>query len=147
MKIYLCLLIIAATLTCCKSRKGMVNSAYVATDPVEIAVVEKTQEEEVVEAPVTIKQEEVVRTHGNDLMRYCVIVGSFVNEQNATNLRAKLMEMGFTNTSIMRNNEGMYRVSAVCDETEADAREELSQIRTEYSQFRDAWLLMVKDKK
>lgn len=125
----------------------MVNSAYVATDPVEVAVVEKTQEEEVVEAPVTIKQEEVVLTHGNDLMRYCVIVGSFVNEQNAINLRAKLMEMGFTNTSIMRNNEGMYRVSAVCDETEADAREELSQIRTGYSQFRDAWLLMVKDKK
>ena len=125
----------------------MVNSAYVATDPVEVAVVEKTQEEEVVEAPVTIKQEEVVLTYGNDLMRYCVIVGSFVNEQNAINLRAKLMEMGFTNTSIMRNNEGMYRVSAVCDETEADAREELSQIRTGYSQFRDAWLLMVKDKK
>lgn len=147
MKIYLCLLIIAVTLTCCKSRKGMVNSAYVSTDPVEMAVVEKTQEEEVVEAPVTIKQEEVILTHGNDLMRYCVIVGSFINEQNAVNLRAKLAEMGFTNTSIMRNNEGMYRVSAVCDDTEADAREELSQIRTGYSQFRDAWLLMVKDKK
>ncbi len=147
MKIYLCLLIIAVTLTCCKSRKGMVNSAYVSTDPVEMAVVEKTQKEEVVEAPVTIKQEEVILTHGNDLMRYCVIVGSFINEQNAVNLRAKLAEMGFTNTSIMRNNEGMYRVSAVCDDTEADAREELSQIRTGYSQFRDAWLLMVKDKK
>ena len=132
----------------CGSKKKML---YVETEPVEVAVEENVQEEKVPEevvveeAPVVVRQEKVTVTHGADLMRYCIIVGSFVNEQYAVNLRQKLAGMDFSNTSIMRNEQGMSRVSAVCYESEADARKELSRIRKQYPQFKDAWLLKTKN--
>jgi len=55
------------------------------------------------------------------------------------------MRRGFLGCSIMQNSEGMYRVSAVCDDTHADAARELIRIRRQYPQFRDAWLLEVKE--
>ena len=97
------------------------------------------------EEPVTVKKEKVGLTDGADLMRYCIIVGSFIYRQNAINLRSDLMRRGFLGCSIMQNSEGMYRVSAVCDDTHADAARELIRIRRQYPQFRDAWLLEVKE--
>ena len=120
MRILICLLALAVTLTCCKSNKRMIRSevGYVSTQPVEVAVQEKVQDTLIVEEePVTVKKEKVGLTDGADLMRYC----------------------------IMQNSEGMYRVSAVCDDTHADAARELIRIRRQYPQFRDAWLLEVKE--
>ena len=94
---------------------------------------------------MTVKKEKVGLTDGADLMRYCIIVGSFIYRQNAINLRSDLMCRGFLGCSIMQNSEGMYRVSAVCDDTHADAARELIRIRRQYPQFRDAWLLEVKE--
>lgn len=148
MRILFYLLVMGALLMSCGSKKKML---YVETEPVEVAVEENVQEEKVPEevvveeAPVVVRQEKVTVTHGADLMRYCIIVGSFVNEQYAVNLRQKLAGMDFSNTSIMRNEQGMYRVSAVCYESEADARKELSRIRKQYPQFKDAWLLKTKN--
>ena len=148
MRILFYLLVMGALLMGCGSKKKML---YVETEPVEVAVEENVQEEKVPEevvveeAPVVVRQEKVTVTHGADLMRYCIIVGSFVNEQYAVNLRQKLAGMDFSNTSIMRNEQGMYRVSAVCYESEADARKELSRIRKQYPQFKDAWLLKTKN--
>ena len=139
MRILICLLALAVTLTCCKSNKRMIR-------PVEVAVQEKVQDTLIVEEePVTVKKEKVGLTDGADLMRYCIIVGSFIYRQNAINLRSDLMRRGFLGCSIMQNSEGMYRVSAVCDDTHADAARELIRIRRQYPQFRDAWLLEVKE--
>ena len=124
MRILICLLALAVTLTCCKSNKRMIRSevGYVSTQPVEVAVQEKVQDTLIVGAePVTVLKE------------------------NAINLRSDLMRRGFLGCSIMQNSEGMYRVSAVCDDTHADAARELIRIRRQYPQFRDAWLLEVKE--
>lgn len=148
MRILICLLALAVTLTCCKSNKRMIRSevGYVSTQPVEVVVQEKVQDILIVEEePVTVKKEKVGLTDGADLMRYCIIVGSFIYRQNAINLRSDLMRRGFLGCSIMQNSEGMYRVSAVCDDTHADAARELIRIRRQYPQFRDAWLLEVKE--
>ena len=142
MRILICLLALAVTLTCCKSNKRMIRSevGYVSTQPVEVAVQEKVQDTLIVEEePVPVRKEKV------GLMRYCIIVGSFIYRQNAINLRSDLMRRGFLGCSIMQNSEGMYRVSAVCDDTHADAARELIRIRRQYPQFRDAWLLEVKE--
>ena len=141
MRILICLLALAVTLTCCKSNKRMIRSevGYVSTQPVEVVVQEKVQD------TLTVKKEKVGLTDGADLMRYCIIVGSFIYRQNAINLRSDLMRRGFLGCSIMQNSEGMYRVSAVCDDTHADAARELIRIRRQYPQFRDAWLLEVKE--
>ena len=81
MRILICLLALAVTLTCCKSNKRMIRSevGYVSTQPVEVAVQEKVQDTLIVEEePVTVKKEKVGLTDGADLMRYCIIVGSFI---------------------------------------------------------------------
>ena len=78
MRILICLLALAVTLTCCKSNKRMIRSevGYVSTQPVEVAVQEKVQDTLIVEEePVTVKKEKVGLTDGADLMRYCIIVG------------------------------------------------------------------------
>lgn len=98
MRILICLLALAVTLTCCKSNKRMIRSevGYVSTQPVEVAVQEKVQDTLIVEEePVTVKKEKVGLTDGADLMRYCIIVGSFIYRQNAINLRSDLMRRGF----------------------------------------------------
>ena len=73
MRILICLLALAVTLTCCKSNKRMIRSevGYVSTQPVEVAVQEKVQDTLIVEEePVTVKKEKVGLTDGADLMRY-----------------------------------------------------------------------------
>ena len=103
MRILICLLALAVTLTCCKSNKRMIRSevGYVSTQPVEVAVQEKVQDTLIVEEePVTVKKEKVGLTDGADLMRYCIIVGSFIYRQNAINLRSDLMCRGFLGCSI-----------------------------------------------
>lgn len=82
-------------------------------------------------------------THGDVLKLYNVIVGSFANETNAINLRNKLNGMGYTSI-IMRNENGMNRVSIAGFDEEAPARAELLRIREQYPEYADAWLLISK---
>ena len=55
MRILICLLALAVTLTCCKSNKRMIRSevGYVSTQPVEVAVQEKVQDTLIVEEAVS----------------------------------------------------------------------------------------------
>ena len=136
MKIIIYLMVIMLALAGCKAKKSY-------TAPVPPEQPQAVVEEVVAEEQITVKQEDVKLTHGTDIMRYCIILGSFVNEQNAVGLRKSLIEMGFTKSSIMQNKEGMYRVSAACYDNDAQARAQLLEIRRQYAQFQDAWLLQV----
>lgn len=137
MKITIYLLMIVLALAGCKSKKVYTSSVQ---QPVHQPVEEVVAQEE----QVTIKEEEVRLTHGTEMMHYCIILGSFINEQNAVDLRKSLIEKGFAKSSIMQNRQGMYRVSAVCYDDENQARTELLKIRRQYAQFHDAWLLITK---
>ena len=116
MRILICLLALAVTLTCCKSNKRMIRSevGYVSTQPVEVAVQEKVQDTLIVEEePVTVKKEKVGLTDGADLMRYCIIVGSFIYRQNAINLRSDLMCRGCMAPGGQRGLVFEHRIVAV----------------------------------
>lgn len=135
-------------LACCKSKEKMMksNSGNLTVEPVEMIVKEDVSDT----LTVDIQQEnprleEVKLTRGDEIMRYCVIVGSFMYEQNADNLREKLIEMDFPNCSIMQNQQGMYRVSAMCKNDLAAAQLWLAGIRSQHPDFADAWLLQVKE--
>lgn len=147
MRIEVYILMIGLLFTACHSNKKMANRAeFTSVEPVEVTVRETVRDTMVVEEePQPARPETVVKTHGADLMHYCVIVGSFVNKQNAINLRSSLMRMGFLGTSIMQNDEGMYRVSAECSDSHEETWKEVCRIRSQYPQFRDAWLLEVKN--
>ena len=74
MRILICLLALAVTLTCCKSNKRMIRSevGYVSTQPVEVAVQEKVQDTLIVEEePVTVKKEKVGLCRFDAVLYYC----------------------------------------------------------------------------
>ena len=93
--------------------------------------------------PVISREENVTMTHGDVLKRYNVIVGSFSNVDNAVKLQAKLNGMGY-HSVIMKNGAGMSRVSIAGFDEEAPAREKLLEVREQYPEFADAWLLISK---
>lgn len=92
---------------------------------------------------VPMKQEKVIDTAGDTLRKCYVIVGSFKSKQRAVTLKQKLVFMGFKDSTILRNEQGMYRVSASYFTTHASCWEEVFRIRKDYPQFRDAWGLTV----
>lgn len=141
MKTEIYLFIIIFSLAACKSGKKMTAQPDYTTVAETVTVKEEVQDTLI----LPVKQEEVKLTHGDDLMSCCIIVGSFVNESNAVRLRSELLENGFNYSCIMRNKEGMYRVSPVCFDNETQALNELYKIRNNWPSFQDAWLLRVKN--
>lgn len=148
MKTSILILTIGLLVSACHSEKKMMDSprGYVSTQPVDLTIRETVQDTMVIEEkPAPARPEKVVKTAGADLMHYCIIVGSFANEQNAINLRGNLIREGFLGSSIMQNDAGMYRVSIECDNSHAGAWQEVDRIRHQYPRFQDAWLLEVKN--
>ncbi len=86
-----------------------------------------------------VQTEKVVDVADDTLRNFYVIVGSFKNKQKAEILRRKLHFMGFKNSAVLEEGEGMFRVSAACYNTHAACWEEVFRIRKEYPQFIDAW--------
>lgn len=148
MKAMVLLSAMVIALACCKPKEKLMmpEAGNLTQQPVEVAVKEEIQDTLVVTTvPADVRREEVTLTQGKEMMRYCVIVGSFIYEQNAVRLCQKLTKMGFLGSSIMRNKEGMYRVSALCTDHLTVARAKLADIRHLYPQFSDAWLLQAKN--
>ena len=91
-----------------------------------------------------IKEEKVVDIEGDSIRAYYVIVGSFKSKQRAENLRKRLEFMGFKESAILRNENGMYRVTTASFNTHTDCWNEVFLIRKKYPQFTDAWGLAVR---
>lgn len=101
----------------------------------------------VAENSITIRSEEISLASGEDQTQgnyaFYVIVGSFSSNDNARNLKKQLTDKGFTPV-IMQNESGMYRVSIKQTNSEADAREMITELRANFEQHKDAWLLKKK---
>ena len=95
-------------------------------------------------APVVSREETVTLTHGDEMKKYNVIVGSFGNVDNAVRLRMRLINDGYKSV-IMKNENNMHRVSISGFDSESAARTELARVRAEMPEFADAWLLIVKN--
>ncbi|MGL5681822.1 MAG: SPOR domain-containing protein [Marinifilaceae bacterium] len=161
MRSLFCSLVVATLFASCTSQYAMIDPSQIKNEPAPLQtqnetqqpkptpVVQQTTIEIEKETPrkdekVVIRQEEVTLTQGAEIMQYCVIVGSFINDSNAINLRASLVQKGYTDSNIMQNRQGMYRVSVACSNSESAARSLLSKIRSNYPEFKDAWLLQTK---
>lgn len=92
-----------------------------------------------------IKQEKIVEPEESHAKAYYVVMGSFKNKQKAEAFKKKLVMMGFKESSVLRNEEGMYRVCALSTETHAACWDEVFRIRKKYPQYADAWGLTVAD--
>jgi len=149
MKRIVLFLLLGAMAVGCKSNKRVVAPPFeeeetvVAAPAVKPTAKAKEQTAQTGQ-PIVTKEEKVMLTHGEEMKKYNVIVGSFGDVNNAIRLRNRLVGEGYKSI-IMKNENNMHRVSIASFDTETPARTELSRVRTEMPEFSDAWLLIVKE--
>ena len=99
------------------------------------------EEIRVVEERFTFETEEQEITHEEHM--YFVIVGSFIQKDNADRFMETLRGQGF-DPVILMSETGFHRVSVGSYEREIPARTRIQQIRTNYPDYHDTWLLIRK---
>lgn len=75
--------------------------------------------------------------------KFFVIVGSFKSSDNAAKFKQELTQQGFK-PIILHSETGMFRVCVDSFNDEASARSRVQGIRTKYTKYADAWLLIKK---
>ncbi|MBP3420274.1 MAG: SPOR domain-containing protein [Marinifilaceae bacterium] len=139
----------AMLMTACKSKKDYTSwenvydtptASTTTTTPVTMTPVTQNQGATLVATNARVQTEDVTITHGT-ADKYCVIVGSFGDVNNATRLMENLKNDGYTGSCVMKNANNMNRVCCASFATENEARQKLAEVRNQYS---DAWLLIRK---
>jgi len=75
--------------------------------------------------------------------KFFVIVGSFKSSDNAGKFKQELTQQGFK-PIILHSETGMFRVCVDSFNDETSARSRVQGIRTKYTKYADAWLLIKK---
>lgn len=75
---------------------------------------------------------------------YYVIIGSFRDPDNAREYQEEISAKGF-NPTILRNEEGLFRISVLSTNNIETARNEIRRIRRDFPEHEDTWLLIQKD--
>ncbi len=96
----------------------------------------------VVEERFTFEREE--DEVSQDENTYFVILGSFIERENAENFMVTLRGQNFSPT-ILLSETGFNRVSVDSYEEEAPARRRIAHIRRNYPEYHDVWLLIRAD--
>lgn len=79
----------------------------------------------------------------HDERAFFVIIGSFRNKGNADRYSQTLKNKGF-DPVILLSEAGLHRVSVDSFKEENDARDRILQIRSQYKEHEDTWLLVRK---
>jgi cell division protein FtsN len=97
------------------------------------------------EKPYSTRKEAItfVQPEQQNQNGFFVIVGSYSSLENANKFRQTLIGEGF-NPVIVQSETGFYRVTVDSYTNETAARSRLMQIRQNYSQYGDSWLLIKK---
>ncbi len=77
----------------------------------------------------------------HDQKEYFVIIGSFRRQDNAQRFKQSLVAKGFTPV-ILLSETGLHRVSVDSFNSETEARARIMQIRNQYTEHADTWLLI-----
>jgi cell division protein FtsN len=144
-------IIVGITLFSCKTTKKSARNPYepatsqTTTQPKIFTVPQSKPKEVTEEVPVTTRQESFTFTQPQDQNQnsYFIIVGSFSSLDNAKRFRQTLSGQGFS-PIIVQSETGYYRVTVDSFDNEPAARTRLLQIRQNYPQYADTWLLIKK---
>ncbi len=139
--VFFLILALAVLMAGCKSQEmAPVDEVAVVPDP------EPVPEPEPEPEPIRVEQErfdfdttEDQVTH--DENTYFVIVGSFIQRDNADRFVGTLRNQGFSPV-ILLSETGFNRVSVDSFDEEAPARARIMQIRRTYPDYHDTWLLI-----
>ena len=117
--------------------------------PEEIAPVASSTKKETVKVDESYRTEKVVLSSGAEgsLKAFSVVCGSFSSKSNADNLRASLIDEGYSAIVVQNPDTGMYRVVCASFDNKAAAAEARAQFKADHPQnsdFQKAWLLYTK---
>lgn len=73
--------------------------------------------------------------------RYFVIIGSFRNPENSKKHQEQIKKEGFS-SEVLKNDEGLYRVSVLATDDINIARDDIRRIRSIFPKYSDTWLLI-----
>lgn len=99
--------------------------------------------EKTVEEPIIEVEEKLVAVNyvAPEPYNYFVIIGSFRNPNNAKNYQKQIEIDGFS-SELLKNENGLYRVSVMASNDIVAARKEIKRIREKYPKYSDTWLLI-----
>lgn len=130
----------------CKSKQSAYKAAYEKAKEKEIAVVEEEEEEVVekeVERPVISDekfQKESLEVVDGTLRTYSVVIGSFLNKDNATRLKSTYEDKGYNCSIALNPDKQMYRVIIGSYDNKGDATTLRDSVKKKHGLY-DAWLL------
>jgi cell division septation protein DedD len=151
---YALILLLPAIMMGCSTQKRVPQSAYStagtiasapATPQPSAAVTTPQSASAPATGEVTSRSERVSLADGesNPLQNFNIIVGSFSVYNNALNLKSRLTAQGY-NPTLLKNEQGMFRVCIMGFNEEAPARSQVGTIKNRFPEFSDAWLLIVR---
>jgi cell division protein FtsN len=131
-------LLLVASLSC--NRNQVPQKTAEELNSVPVRAEGSDYEEDIVE-----KEERLVQVDQEPVSpeRYYVIIGSFRNKDNATQYQSDIREKGFS-SRLLKNDEGLYRVSVMSTDDINKARNEIRYIRSGHPEHADTWLLISK---
>ncbi|GHT39728.1 cell division protein [Bacteroidia bacterium] len=88
-------------------------------------------------ASTNFRKEQLTSSDGGSILRYSVVIGSFVIKANASSLQKKMQNEGYRPV-LAQNAEGLYRLLLASFSDRASAVAEKERIK---NRFNDAWLL------
>lgn len=144
--------IIGIALTACKSTKKASTNPYEPATTTQtntgtkiFTVPQNNQTDTSGEKPYSSRQESItfVQPEEQNQNGFFIIVGSYSSLENAKKFRQTLIGEGF-NPIIVQSETGFYRVTVDSYTNESAARTRLMQIRQNYPQYADTWLLIKK---
>ncbi len=140
---FLLLAVMLIVASCGASRKGLTDADQLpGLGPVEVVAEEEAPPVTEPE-PIREVEEKLVPVDDKpvDPHRYFVIIGSFRYPDNARQHQTDIREDGFS-SEILRNEEGLYRVSVMATNDVSAARAEIMRIRNRFPKYNDTWLLI-----
>ena len=134
----------------CKSKESAYKAAYEKAKEKEMEDDKNVSEITPISKPATtadsyssatVQKEKVTTIDGAGLKQFSVVIGSFMNKTNATSLKERMQQQGYSVT-IAQNERQMYRVIVATFDDKANAARERDAVKAKYNpDFQDSWLL------
>ena len=134
------------TLDSCKSKESVYKAAYEAAKAKElqedgsVTSVIKPKVSDTATSAIVLKEKITVIDDFSSVQQYNVVIGSFTNKTNAISLKERMISRGHS-VFLAQNEKGMYRVIAATFDNRTDAVAERDNIRKDFPEFEDAWIL------
>ena len=95
--------------------------------------------------PIKEVEEKLVKNENQEPspQKYFVIIGSFRDPVNAKEHQTLVRKDGFT-SEVLKNDQGLYRVSVKATDDITEARNEVRRIWAKYPKYSDTWMLIRK---